>query len=92
MKVGTIEAGKGQKAFGFLKTGETHGRFDVHVPLHIVAGAADGPTLVVQAGVSGLEIEPSLILPKVVEEIDPAQVSGTLVLVPLMNTSGFEFE
>jgi hypothetical protein len=92
MKVGTLEAGKGQKAFGFLKTGETHGRFDVHVPLHIVEGAEDGPKLVVQAGVSGLEIEPSLILPKVVEEIDPAQVSGTLVLVPLMNTSGFEFE
>ena len=91
MKIGTIEANEGEKTYGFFKTGETHGRFPVHIPLHLVVGAADGPMLVVQAGASGLEIEPSLILPHVVNELDPAQIKGTLVLVPLMNTSGFEF-
>lgn len=92
MKIDSIEAANGEKTFGRLKTGETHGRFPVEVPLHVVEGAEDGPTLVVQAGLSGLEIEPAAILPKVVEDIDPADVSGTLVMVPLMNTSGFEFE
>jgi hypothetical protein len=92
MKIDTIEAADGEKTFGRMKTGETHGRFPVEVPLHLVEGAENGPTLVVQAGVSGLEIEPAAVLPKVVDEIDPADVSGTLVLVPLMNTSGFEFE
>ena len=91
MKLGNIEAAPGEKAYGFFKTGETHGRFPVHIPLHIVNGANDGPTLVVQAGASGLEIEPSLILPHVVNELDPAEISGTLILAPLMNTSGFEF-
>ena len=91
MKIGTIEANEGEKTYGFFKTGETHGRFPVHIPLHLVVGAADGPMLVVQAGASGLEIEPSLILPHVVNELDPAQIKGTLVLAPLMNTSGFEF-
>lgn len=91
MKLGNIEAAPGEKAYGFFKTGETHGRFPVHIPLHIVNGAEDGPTLVVQAGASGLEIEPSLILPHVVNELDPAEISGTLILAPLMNTSGFEF-
>ncbi len=92
MKIGTIEAKRGEKAFGFLKAVETHGRFSVHVPLHVVEGASGGPVLLVQAGVSGLEIEPSVILPRVVEELDPAAISGTLLLVPLLNTSGFEFE
>lgn len=92
MKIGTIEARKGEKAFGFLKAVETHGRFDVHVPLHVVEGASDGPVLLVQAGVSGLEIEPAMILPRVVAELDPGEISGTLLLVPLLNTSGFEFE
>ena len=92
MKIGNIEAKKGEKAFGFLKACKTHGRFDVHVPLHIVEGASEGPVLLVQAGVSGLEIEPSMILPQVVKELDPAAISGTLLLVPLLNTSGFEFE
>lgn len=91
MKIGTIEAQAGEKTYGFFKTGETHGRFPAHIPLHLVVGAGDGPMLVVQAGTSGLEIEPSLILPHVVKELDPAQIKGTLVLVPLMNTSGFEF-
>ena len=92
MKIGNIVANKGEKAFGSLQGCKTHGRFDVHIPLHIVQGASDGPVLLVQAGVSGLEIEPSMILPDVVKELDPAAISGTLLLVPLLNTSGFEFE
>lgn len=91
MKIGTIEAKQGEKSFGFFKTGETHGRFPVHIPLHLVVGAEDGPTLVVQSGTSGLEIEPALILPQIVKELDPTQMKGTLIMVPLMNTSGFEF-
>ncbi len=90
-KIGTIEAQPGEKAFGQFKTGETHGRFPVTVPLHLINGASDGPMLVIQAGLSGLEIEPALILPKLVDEIDAAALRGTLVIVPLMNTGGFEF-
>lgn len=92
MKIAQIEAQPGQKAFGFVKATETHGGFDVHFPLHIVAGQEPGPTLVVVAGLSGLEIEPALVLPQVVAEIDPAALRGTLLVVPLFNTSGFEFE
>lgn len=92
MKIGSIEAGKGEKTYGLFKTGETHGRFPVHIPLHLIVGAQDGPTLVIQAGASGLEIEPALILPQIVKAIDPATLAGTLIVVPLMNTSGFEFE
>ncbi len=92
MKIQQIEALPGQKAFGFVKATETHGGFDVHFPLHIVAGQQPGPTLLIVAGMSGLEIEPALVLPKVVDEIDPAALCGTLLVVPLFNTSGFEFE
>lgn len=92
MKIGTIEAQRGEKAFGSLEAIKTHGRLSVHVPLHVVAGASEGPVLLVQAGVSGLEIEPAMTLPKVIEEIDSEKMSGTLILVPQLNTSGFEFE
>ncbi len=91
MKLGNIQAASGTKAYGLFQVGETHGRFPVHIPLHIVNGAADGPTLVVQAGANGLEIEPSLILPHVVKELDPGAISGAVIVAPLMNTSGFEF-
>jgi len=92
MRIGTLEAGPGEKVFGRLKATETHGGFAVDIPLHIVRGAVDGPTLLVQAGLSGLEIEPSMALPGLVKELDPAELRGTVVVVPLLNTSGFEFE
>ncbi|MEM7124766.1 MAG: succinylglutamate desuccinylase/aspartoacylase family protein [Chloroflexota bacterium] len=92
MKIGTIEAAPGTKAFGFLPAATTHAGFDVEIPLHIIAGASDGPTLLVQAGLSGLELEAASILPKLIDELDPAQIKGTLLVIPLLNTSGFEFE
>lgn len=92
MKIGSIEAAPGEKVFGFFETGRTHGRFPVHIPLHIVRGRDQGPLLLVQAGASGLEVEPALTLPALVADLDPAELRGTLVLVPLLNTSGFEFE
>ena len=91
MNIGNIQANPGEKTYGFFKTGETHGRFPAHIPLHLIVGAEAGPTLVAQAGASGLEIEPALILPHIVNEIDASAMKGALVLVPLMNTSGFEF-
>lgn len=92
MKIGTMDVKRGEKRFGALQGPETRGRFSVHVPLHVIEGKNSGPVLVVQAGVSGLEIEPAMVLPLVVNEIDPAQVTGTVIVVPLFNTSGFEFE
>lgn len=92
MKIGTLEAQPGSKTYGTFKSGETHGRFDVHIPLHLIVGSQPGPMLVVQAGASGLEIEPALILPKIAKSLDPQTMAGTVVIVPLMNTSGFEFE
>jgi uncharacterized protein len=83
---------QGEKAFGFLAGPETRGRFPVHVPLHLLRGRTTGPTLVVQAGVSGLEIEPATVLPHLVDELDPAAMAGILIVVPLFNTSAFEFE
>ena len=92
MKIGSIEAGLGEKAFGFLTVTETHGHFPVQAPLHIVQGTQPGPVLLVQAGVSGLEIEPAAVLPQLVKEIDPSTLRGTLLVVPMFNMSGFEFE
>ena len=76
MKIAQIEALPGQKAFGFVKATETHGGFAVHFPLHIVAGRRPGPTLLVVAGMSGLEIEPALILPQVVGGDRPGGAAG----------------
>ncbi len=83
---------RGEKAFEFLEGPETRGRFPTRVPLHVINGRTGGPTLLVQAGSNGLEIEPAMVLPHLAEELDPAEISGTLIVAPVLNTSGFEFE
>lgn|SRR5690625_913945 len=58
------------------------------VPLTVIRGAAEGPTLLVTAGVHGAEyasIEAALRL----GQLDPAALSGTLVLLPLVNHPAF---
>lgn len=80
------------KTFELVPVGSTHAGFDVAIPIHRIVGKQEGPTLLVQAGLSGLEVEPAVILPKLVQEINPETLSGILILVPLLNVSGFEFE
>lgn len=82
----------GAKGFGFLQVAETRGRFPVHLPLHVVRGAHAGPTLAIFAGASGLEVEPALALPSFINALDPSKLRGALFLVPMLNTSGLEFE
>lgn len=75
-----------------LHAATTHGGFDVAAQLHLLCGATPGPTLVVHAGMSGLEIEPALTLPRWLRSIDPRSLRGNLIVAPLFNLSGFEFE
>lgn len=92
MKIAGNQVEAGSKRYLRLQAEDSHAGFSVDVPLHVIRGASDGPTLVVQAGLSGLEIEPAMTLPSVVDEIDASKLRGTLIVVPLFNTTGFEFE
>ncbi len=80
------------KSFAFVPVCNTHGGFELSIPVHTIKGKNEGPTLLIQAGLSGLEVEPALYLPQIVKEIDPELLSGVLMVVPLLNMSGFEFE
>lgn len=59
------------------------------VPLNIVVGTAVGPNLVLIAGVHGDESEGVLALMELWRELEPSQVSGTVVMVPVANPPAF---
>ena len=82
-------AAPGEKAFGFLQP-ENPRRFRSDPAAHCRRELSPARRCWCTPGVSGLEIEPAMILP-LVTELDPAPLRGTFV-VPLLNTSGFEFE
>jgi predicted deacylase len=57
----------------------------VDLPVAVVAGASEGPVLYLQAGLHGDELTGIDVCRRVLAELDPEQMSGTVVSVPLAN-------
>jgi uncharacterized protein len=60
------------------------------IPIVTVTGAKPGPTLALVSGAHGTEYASIIALEKVIERIDPTQLSGTVIIVPLININSFE--
>jgi uncharacterized protein len=87
--VGTAMAGRGQKATGFLDVpaGSDAG---LSIPVAVVHGARPGPVLALVAGAHGTEYASIIAIERLIETLDPAPLSGTVLLVPLVNIASFE--
>lgn len=87
--VGTASAGAGQKATGYL---DVPAGIDgaTSIPVVVVQGAKPGKTLALVSGAHGTEYASIIAIEKLIERLDPAQISGTVILVPLVNIASFE--
>jgi predicted deacylase len=87
--VGTASAAPGQKANGYIEVpaGVDAG---TNIPVVVVNGAKPGPVLALVTGAHGTEYVSIIAVEKLIGELDPAQVSGTVILLPLVNISSFE--
>ena len=56
----------------------------------VIQGAKTGPVLALVAGSHGTEYASIIALEKLIDRIDPAEVSGTVILLPLVNIASFE--
>src|SRR4249919_2969423 len=80
--VGTATATRGQKALGVLKVpAGSDGGYDI--PVAVVHGARPGPVLAVASGAHGSEYASILAVQRLIETVNAADLSGTLILVPL---------
>ena len=59
------------------------------LPLLTVTGSESGPTLVVFAGVHGDEYEGVEAIPRIADQVDPPQLRGTLLMVPVCNMAAY---
>jgi uncharacterized protein len=87
--VGTATAAPGQKAYGTI---EVPAGVDaaLSIPVFVAHGAKPGPVLALVSGAHGTEYASIIALEKVIERIDPATLSGTVIVVPLLNINSFE--
>ncbi|HET9399682.1 MAG TPA: succinylglutamate desuccinylase/aspartoacylase family protein, partial [Candidatus Acidoferrales bacterium] len=88
-KLNGAEVPVGQKTTGVL---EVPAGVDgaTQIPIAVIRGAKPGPTLTIVSGSHGTEYASIIAVERLISEINPAQVSGTVVLVPLVNHASFQ--
>ena len=87
--VGTASAAPGEKSIGTL---EVPAGVDAatSIPVVIVNGAKPGKVLALVSGAHGTEYVSIIAIEKLIATLDPAQVTGIIILVPLINIQSFE--
>ncbi len=59
------------------------------IPVSIIKGKESGPVFTIVSGVHGFEYPPIISAQELIQELDPALLSGTVVVVPLANPGSF---
>ncbi len=70
-------------------SGETFAGAPVPIPARVARGSQPGPTLCLTAGVHGDELNGIEVVRRVLQEIEPSKLHGTLIGVPIVNLQGF---
>src|SRR5438067_9180890 len=87
--VGTATATRGQKTTGSI---EVPAGVDaaLNIPVAVFQGAKPGPVLALVAGAHGTEYTSIIALEKLITTLNPTEISGTVIIVPLINIQSFE--
>jgi hypothetical protein len=87
--VGTAKAARGEKAYGAI---EVPAAADpaLSMPVAVAHGAKPGPVVAIVAGAHGTEYASIIAVERLIDAIDPAALSGTAILLPLVNVPSFE--
>src|SRR6056297_1829186 len=83
--LGTASARPGEMDTGHLEVGETRDGGSVGLPVAVVNGASSGKTLYMQAASDGDELNGVGVIQRVVPRLDPAEISGTILIVGIVN-------
>jgi Predicted deacylase len=79
--VGTATAARGQKATGTIEV-PAGSDAALSIPVAVFHGAKPGPVLALVSGAHGTEYASIVALEKVISLLNPAELSGTVIIVP----------
>ena len=88
LTVGSAIAREGAKVSGFIDVPEGVDP-GTRIPVTLVTGLRDGPVLALIAGTHGSEPSPIVALQRVRAELDPAALSGEVIIVQIANLPSF---
>lgn len=88
LTVGGASARRGDVASGWLEVAAAADE-GTRIPVSVVHGAQPGPVLALVAGTHGYEYTSIVALPRVRARLDPARMSGSVILVHMANPPSF---
>ncbi len=87
--VGDIGAAPGKRAEGRLIAGRMADGTDVSLPVVLLNGQGEGPTVYLQAASDGDELNGIGVIHEILRQVDPADLQGQLIAVPIVNFHAF---
>jgi aminomethyltransferase len=81
---------RAKKHHGFLNVGMRADGSLIRLAVTVISGAEEGPLLAVDAGVHGDELEGTEAVIRVIQQLDPKVMRGTLVAVPALNVLAYD--
>ena len=84
-----IQAGPGEKAFGFLEVGTTSVS-TYSIPVAVLNGVEPGKPVGVIGGTHGTEFASIEAVIRAIQDLDPMEMKGRLIAVPVLNGPQFE--
>jgi|SRR5215469_2733347 len=88
VSVGTATALSGQRATGVIRV-PAGVDAATDIPVIVINGAKPGPKLALVAGSHGTEYASIIAVEKLAQAVSPADLSGALIVVPLINLASF---
>jgi predicted deacylase len=88
-EVGDISTQPGEKVSGYVIVPPGEDSEEIKVPLTVINGTKDGPVLALFAGVHGYEYPPVIAMMRLAKKLDPAKISGKIIIVHVANVPSF---
>jgi len=88
-KVGGVTTSSGEIKSGFINVPAGPDGPEIRIPITVVNGKKKGPVLALTAGIHGYEYPPILALQRLRQQLDPAKISGTVIMVHVVNMPSF---
>jgi predicted deacylase len=84
-----LRVAPGERAFTRLPVTRLLSGTTLIIPVHVIHGAEPGPVLGITSGVHGAEYLPIRVVKEALERLNPSELRGTVVAVPICNPLSF---
>jgi len=89
MQFGNELVGPGERKRINLEVATLYDYTKINIPIEVIRGKEEGPTLFISAAIHGDEINGIEIIKRILQSTRLSKIKGTLICIPVVNTFGF---